>query len=278
MVDVIKASGLPEPFNEEKLCRSLMKTGADSALVDSICRGVSRRVRTGMSTDDIFGKAFLSLRRHDAQAAARYHLRRSLLSLGPEGFLFERFIARVLQEYGYSVLTGQRVAGFCVLHEVDVVAVKDKKEIMVECKYHNTHGIRTDLKVAMYTFARFLDIQKACEQNPSSSHAFHQPMLVTNTKCTQEAIRYAECQKMSVLSWGYPAQRGLETLIVEKRLYPVAALPSYRAAGRGGRFQDDTMFAKDIAALSPRELSSRWDVSPKRAGLLIGEAKSLLSP
>lgn len=278
MVDILKASGRLEPFEEEKLCRSLMKTGADPSLVNTICRGVARRVRKGMTTEEIFGKTLLSLRKHDARSAARYHLRRALLHLGPAGFLFERFIARVLKEYGYSVETGQHVSGFCVLHEVDVVARKDQKEIMVECKYHNSPGIRTDLKVAMYTFARFLDIQKACEQNPSSSHAFHQPMLVTNTKCTQEAIRYAECQGMSLLSWGYPAERGLEALLVEKFLYPITVLPSFRSAGRSMLLEEGMMFAKDISSLSSRELSSRGRISSHKAALLVQEARSLISP
>lgn len=278
MVDIIKASGKREPFEEEKLCRSLMRAGAEPALVNAICRGVARRVRKGMTTEEIFGKALLSLQRRDARSAARYHLRRALLRLGPAGFLFERFVARVLNAYGYSVETGRNVPGFCVLHEVDVVAQKDKKEIMVECKYHNAPGIRTDLKVAMYTFARFLDIQKACEQNPSSLHVFHQPMLVTNTKCTHEAIRYAECQGMSVLSWGYPEERGLETLIIEKQLYPVTVLPSYRGAGRNVALNESAMFAKDIVSLSAKDLAPRLGVPPRRAESLIREARSFIFP
>lgn len=255
-----------------------MGAGVDPALVSTICRGVTQRVRKGMTTEEIFGKVLLSLQKHDVRSAARYHLRRALFHLGPDGFAFERFVARVLKEYGYSVATDQHVSGFCVIHEVDVVAHKDGKEIMVECKYHNSPGIRTDLKVVMYTFARFLDIQKACEQNPSSSHVFHQPMLVTNTKCTQEAVKYAECQGMSLLSWGHPAGRGLETLLNEKRLYPITVLHSYRLVKNTLLLQEGMMFARDIIGLSPRELSSRGRISPHKAALLIGEANSLVSP
>ncbi len=56
---------------------------------------------------------------------------------------------------------------------------KDGKKYMIECKFHN-RGIKTHIKVAMYTHARFLDLKEY----------FDAAWLICNTKCTSKAIRY----------------------------------------------------------------------------------------
>ena len=49
--------------------------------------------------------------------------------------------------------------GKCASHEIDVIADKgDSLRYMIECKYHNSQGIYTGLKEALYTHARFLDL------------------------------------------------------------------------------------------------------------------------
>ena len=111
------------------------------------------------------------------------------MGLGPTGFPFEKYIAEILKEYGYATKVGEVVKGYCVSHEVDVIAQKGKECFMIECKYHNKRGRRLDVKVAMYIYARFLDIKRAQEKIKEHKKHFHQAWLVTNTKCTREAIR-----------------------------------------------------------------------------------------
>ena len=59
--------------------------------------------------------------------------------------------------------------GHCVSHEIDIVASKQEKQYMIECKYHNMPGIYTCLKEVLYTYARFLDLvegsqNKTCQK------------------------------------------------------------------------------------------------------------------
>ena len=114
------------------------------------------------------------------------------------------------------------VSGICVNHEIDIIAHKEtsyeQNTIIIEAKFHNSLGIRTDIHVALYTKARFDDIKKR--------HGFGDVWLVTNTKATSDAITYANCVGMKVISWNYPEGEGLRDLINKFNLHPITVLTS----------------------------------------------------
>jgi Holliday junction resolvase-like predicted endonuclease len=56
--------------------------------------------------------------------------------LGPAGFFFEKYIAKLFQSEGYETLTNLLLQGKCVSHEVDVVVRKNNYLTMIECKFH----------------------------------------------------------------------------------------------------------------------------------------------
>lgn len=64
------------------------------------------------------------------------------MELGPSGFPFEKFISEILKFQGFAVQVGVIVEGHCVKHEIDVVAEKGEEHFMIECKFHNTQGIK----------------------------------------------------------------------------------------------------------------------------------------
>lgn len=136
------------------------------------------------------------------------------MDLGPTGYPFEKFIAAVLQTMGHRVLINQIVQGKCVSHEIDVVS-QNKEKYMIECKFHGIPGGRTDIKVALYTYARFLDVK--------DKGAFDVPWLMTNTKLTQEVKSYALCMGMRVTAWDYPEGDSLNEMIDKSGLYPITA-------------------------------------------------------
>ena len=70
------------------------------------------------------------------------------------------------------------------------------KKYMIEAKFHNALGTRSDVHVSLYTKARFDDV--------SEKYNFDQAWLVTNTKVTKDALDYALCVDMKVISWNYP--------------------------------------------------------------------------
>jgi len=110
--------------------------------------------------------------------------------------------------------------GRCITHEIDleVYSVEKSIKIMVECKYHNFAGAYTGLKESLYTHARFIDIRENDEGK------FDKEMLVSNTRISKEALRYAACIGQGALSWNYPPHNGIEKLIERTGLYPITIL------------------------------------------------------
>lgn len=217
-IQVIKASGLKEIFNPDKVCDSLKRAGAKPAVIDKIIAEVTHRLYEGITTQDIYRQVFDLLKQSQADISDRYSLKEGLMHLGPSGYPFEQFMSRLLQAMGYKTQTQVLMNGACVQHEIDVLAEKDGQRFLVECKFHNRPGTKTDVKAALYTQARFEDIC-AHEVNQVC-----QPWLITNTKLTSQAIQYGLCKKMRLLAWSYPEKEGLEDLIAKFNLYHLLKL------------------------------------------------------
>ncbi len=218
-VYITKLSGRKQKFSLRKLERSLRRAGASRSLARRIAEEVAGNIRPAMTTADIYQQAHYLLRQYERGVAVRYSLKRALLDLGPAGYPFEKLVGLLLKEYGYQVKVNQVVAGKCNSYELDVVADKDGQRFFVECKFHNRAGFKCDIKTALYVWARFLDIK---EKAP----AYSQALLVTNTKLTTEALRYARCVGLKVISWDYPADHSLKKLIDQANFHPITALTS----------------------------------------------------
>jgi hypothetical protein len=230
---VTKADGKTEIFSRHKLEKSIRAAGADKLARGRIIRSVSSKIRPGLSTSQIHRLTFQSLKEEGAMYAAKYNLKKAIMQLGPDGFPFEEYLAALLNHHGYRSLTNLFVHGKCITHEVDIIAEKYKENIhaIVEVKFHSRPGMKTGSKDALYTYARFLDIQsywqikKKLGSRPAQGVL--QSWLVTNTKLTSEAIRYCKCSGIKAIGWAYPDKNNcLQALIENKGLYPVTALVS----------------------------------------------------
>jgi hypothetical protein len=49
-------------------------------------------------------------------------------------------------------------------------------------------------------------------------------LIVCNTRFTDHARRYADCVGLDHIGWNFPEGKGLDSLIEEKKLYPVSML------------------------------------------------------
>lgn len=223
---VLKNSGERERFSLAKLERSLVRSGADPTTISRVTDHVISELADGMKTSIIYRHAFSILKKNQYAAALKYSLRRAVAGLGPSGFPFEKFIAEILKRKGYKTQTGIVLSGYCVSHEVDVLAEKDDRHIFVECKFHNQEGIKTDVKVALYVHARFLDLRKGHEEEKEAAIRIHEGWLITNTKLTADAIQYANCAGLTTVGWGYPHEGNLQDLILEAGVHPLTCLMS----------------------------------------------------
>lgn len=221
---VIKSTGEREQFQLKKLRRSLARSGADDETTERIIKHIIPELHNGMKTSQIYKHAYSILKKNKYPAAIRYSLRKAVMELGPSGFPFEKFVAEVLRRKGYIARTGVILPGFCVSHEVDVLMEKGEKHIFAECKFHNQQGIKTDVKVALYVYARFLDLQKAHDVKENSTTKIHEGWLITNTKLTTDAVQYASCAGLTVIGWDYPEKGNLQDLILETGVHPLTFL------------------------------------------------------
>ena len=157
---ITKMNGEQEPFNPEKLDRSLARAGASADIRKRIVQHTVETIHDGITTQKIYQHAFDLLRTEERKpVAARYSVKRAVLDLGPSGFPFEQFVAAIFESMGYTdVQTGVAAQGKCAPHEVDVMAKHQGKHIAAEVKFHNSLGTKTDLKVALYVKARFDDL------------------------------------------------------------------------------------------------------------------------
>ncbi len=240
-VNVIKATGEIEPFSEEKVIASLIRAGADQPTAQKILAKIKPFLYPNIPTFEVYSVIMKALKKEKKSLAEKYNLKKAIMELGPTGYPFEKFVAGILQAQGYKTLTNQIINGKCVTHEVDVVAQNDKK-YMIECKFHSLAGGRTDIKDALYTYARFLDVKQ--------KNKFDYPWLITNTKVTQEAKAYASCVGMRIMAWDYPEMDSLNQLIDKSGLQPVTALTSLSLQKKRELIERGIVFCKDLASCS----------------------------
>lgn len=217
-VTVAKADGTTEPFDPLKLRSSLHKAGASEEATVPIVDEVMKELYDGISTEEVYRRAFALLREHRKEAAARYSLKRALLEFGPSGFPFEVYLAELFRFEGWHARIDQIVQGGCVEHEIDVLLEKEDEIVYVEAKFHNTAAFKTDLKTVLYVKARIDDLQAAHTKKKVRG------LVVTNTKFTSVAAQYASCQGLELLGWEYPHNSNLHTRIDAAKLYPITAL------------------------------------------------------
>ena len=242
---IVKASGEREPFSEAKLRNSLERAGTPPDLVELTVSHVRGELRDDMKTADIYRRAFGFLRKHGRLSASRYSLKKAIMSLGPTGYPFEKLVGAVLRASGFSVEIGQHIRGYCVSHEVDVVAQKGERRIIVESKYHNKPGYKTDVKVALYVKARFDDIRKRI-QEVDGGNGLSETWLITNTRLSLDAIRYCECTGIKAIGWDYPQNEGLQNLIETAGLHPLTSLTSLTSSQKKQLLRQGAVMCHDL--------------------------------
>ncbi|MBN2733010.1 MAG: hypothetical protein JXR26_11325, partial [Balneolaceae bacterium] len=77
-INVTKASGEQEPFDEDKLRRSLAHAGASKEIIDQVCDFVNEMLYDGISTKKIYKQAFKLLREISDRMAGRYKLKEAI--------------------------------------------------------------------------------------------------------------------------------------------------------------------------------------------------------
>ncbi len=266
---IIKASGQKQEFLPEKVRRSCLRAGASPKLADEITRRVSRQVRNGMTSREIWKLIFRYLSKEAPTVASRFSLREAILRFGPEGFYFEKLIAKIFTKEGYQVETDKIFSGACVEHEIDVIAKKENEFLMIECKFHNQYGIYTGVKDVLYVWARWLDLKEA-------KAGFTQPILVSNTKFSESAQKYARCKNFSLIGWSYPEEKNLQYFIEKNKLYPITVLRRLEKYYQEKLLKHGLITCQDLLEIEPRSFQSKTGLDSKKISILQNEASAIL--
>lgn len=220
-IKIVKYSGEIVEFSEDKLRRSLNRTGANKETIDRIINTVKKELYEGISTKEIYNLAFSMLKRNRSYLASKYKLKKAIYELGPTGFPFERFIGGILRHSGYEAEENYILKGICVSHEIDVIAHKNNETTIVECKFHSDPGLKCNVKIPLYINSRYKDVKEYWNANPKNSSKLGPGWVVTNTRFTEDAITYGRCCGLYLLSWDYPFGNGIKDRIDKLGLYPV---------------------------------------------------------
>lgn len=244
---VRKYSGEVEPFNSDKFKRSLFKAGATNDIIQKLIADISHAPGI-TSTRDIYEYAYSYLKTVSRPTASRYSLKNALYQLGPDGFAFEKFVAEIFRAQQYTVQLDQIIQGLCVKHEVDLVLERDNDHFTVECKFHNTPGIKSDVKIPLYIQARFDDISSAWNRTPHQTTFTHKQLLITNTQFTTDAIAYGECMRITMIGWAYPEKGNIADLIETLNLHPITSLTSLTNQQKHHLVAQDILLCRDLVS------------------------------
>ncbi len=275
MIVVKKYNGEVEPFSFKKLQNSLKRSGATPEEIKIIINMIKNTVYNGISSKEIYKKAFQQLRKMNRVYASKYSLKRAIAELGPTGYPFEKLIGALLKHRGYDVQVGVVLSGYCVNHEVDVLAKKNTDAFPVECKFHSKYNSVNNVRIPLYIHSRFLDLQKKWNVDSNKKTTLRQAWIVSNTKFTLEAIKYASCVGIRLLGWNYPENDGINQHIDKFGLYPITALTSLTKREKDLLIKQDVILVKELVA--EHLILHKIGLTPQKSKRILSEAKKLCS-
>jgi hypothetical protein len=270
---IVKHSGDIVDFNPDKLKTSLLKSGANVDVVNDILKSIRKELYEGIPTKKIYKMAFALLKKEANAHAARYNLRSALQLLGPSGFFFEKYIARLFEAEQFETKLNLTLQGKCISHEIDVLIKKNNIISMVECKFHAGREAVSDVKVPMYILSRFNDLKDKEYFIFSKKDSISKCWIVTNNRFTSDAITYAKCSGLNLLSWNYPELNNLKTKNDFDYLYPVTCLTTLSLGEKDKLLILDVLLVKEIVNNS--DCLEKIGLSPNRIKNVLKEASEL---
>ena len=80
-IEIVKHSGVRANFSIEKLKNSLRKSGAEENLVEEISNSVRDELYQGISSKEIYNRAFALLKKKKNVYASKYKLKKAIYEL-----------------------------------------------------------------------------------------------------------------------------------------------------------------------------------------------------
>lgn len=274
-IQIKKQSGEIVPFDKNSLHKSLINSGTNLEDANQICDKITNEIYNGISTKELYEKAFGLLKNLKSSVAARYSLKRALQDLGPEGFFFEKWVAKIFEVQGYDTITSQTLTGKSTInHEVDVIISNKTEDIVCECKFRNDIDAKISVTTPMYFLSRFIDLKD------NSFTFFNRPFkpqkgyLITNAFFTTDSIAFAECYDISLISWNYPEDKSIKRLTDYHGLYPITCLTTLTKKEEQILLSKNCILVREL--VKNPVLLDHFKFSAERKELILKEAEELL--
>jgi Holliday junction resolvase-like predicted endonuclease len=236
---VLKADGSSQPYQEIKVINAIRRAGIPKQLQQKVLDHVNTKIYEQIPTSEIYHHVVEYLdSSSEPFSRAKFSLKQAIMQLGPTGYPFEDFVAKILETQGYTTEVRQIMLGKCVNHEIDIVASKDNKKILIEAKFHNHQGTKSEVHVPLYVKSRFDDVK--------DKYHLNEAWVITNTKATTDAIAYALCVNMKIISWSYPETESLRDLVESAGLHPITILTSLTLQQKATLLDNHIVLCKDV--------------------------------
>ncbi|WP_027384790.1 restriction endonuclease [Epilithonimonas caeni] len=262
-------------FEISKLENSLRNSGAGEQSVKRVLETVLPKCFEGITTGELYRMAFEELKKISNSVAARYSLKKALLELGPAGFYFEQWISRVFQNIGYKTETGQLIKGHSVTHEADVIAKKDSKTYWVECKFRNAEDTKISVTTPMYVLSRIKDISDIQYDLFGTKTEFTDGWLITNTYFTKDSVAFSEYYGLRLLSWDYPKDKNIKSLVDQNALYPITCLTTLYGKQKQRLLEKRCILTKEL--FNNQNLLNILELSQEKKSEVLKEVKELMT-
>jgi hypothetical protein len=273
---VLKSNGEKVPFEEKKFLAALRYSGASEHESHQVLQQLNSKLYDGIPTSKIYKLAYSILKKKKShRAAGRYRLKKAIFELGPSGYAFEKFVSRLFESFGYHVKTDELIKGKCILHEVDVLAKKDNLVVFVECKFRSDYRGKTDVKVPLYIHSRFNDIEAKWRKEPENEHMDMKGYIVTNARFSKDAIEYAECAGLGLISWDYPAESSLKYYIDKSGMHPITSLHSLTKAQKSALLKEGVVLCRELA--NSEFLLKKLGLNEKQIVKALSEAQHIIN-
>lgn len=273
-LQITKSNGHVVPFDKTKLSNTLQRTGADKKTINEIIDVIRPKIKNRMRTAEIHKLIQKELEKRKPWAAARFDLRNAISKLGPAGYNFEKYVAAVLNAYGYKAENPFEYQGACITHEVDVTAEKNGRTAFIEAKFRHDFRATISIKDTLATWARFLDLVDGSKVNLCPH--FDEAWIVTNARFTDQSLQYGHCKNMMLIGWNHPKERTFANMVDLDALYPVTIIQGLSSKEIDLFSKADLMLCRDLDDFDAEQLRNKTGIPVKRIDAILKECESIV--
>lgn len=271
---VIKADGTLQAYDRNKVMRTIRNYGIADENVEAVVDEIERHLYDGIRTRDILRLVRTMGRRYQPAVGERTNVRRALGLFRPKPD-FELYVRALLAGSGYEVEEGRILQGRCGEHEVDAIAKKDGITYFVEVKHHYNHHKMTGLDEGRIARAIVEDVQEGYKEG-RNHFTVDKAMIVSNTKLSAHAKRYAVCWDIKHIGWDHPKDENIAGMLANKRLCPVTMIKGINARMRKNLVHAGIVTIGQLLEHSPAKLAEVTDMPEQEMIIILDRADKLI--